>query len=57
MISREITKVLREFHNVRVILTSRTDDTEIKCDEDGYHIDKLTLTGVDKETIEAYQGK
>ena len=54
MISREITKVLREFHNVRVILTSRTDDTEIRCDGDGYHIDKLTLTGVDKETIEAY---
>lgn len=54
MINREITKVLEEFHNVRVILTSRTDDTEIRCDGDRYHIDKLTLAGLNKDTILSY---
>ncbi|MGN0475024.1 MAG: TIR domain-containing protein, partial [Acutalibacteraceae bacterium] len=52
LIIDEIKHLLTDCPNVRVILTSRTDETEINCEE--HNIQKLHLTGVDDETIRAY---
>ena len=50
MIISEIQWILDNCPNVRVILTSRTDETAMSSDK----ITRLYLTGVDDDTIRAY---
>ena len=52
LIIEEINYLLTECPNVRVMLTSRTDETEINCTEHG--IEKLYLTGLHKDSITEY---
>ena len=52
LIIEEINYLLTECPNVRVMLTSRTDETEINCAEHG--IEKLYLTGLHKDSITDY---
>ncbi|MBQ4396499.1 MAG: TIR domain-containing protein, partial [Clostridia bacterium] len=52
LIIEEINYLLTECPNVRVMLTSRTDETEINCSEHG--IEKLYLTGLHKDSITEY---
>ena len=52
LIIEEINYLLAECPNVRVMLTSRTDETEINCSEHG--IEKLYLTGLHKDSITEY---
>ena len=52
LIIDEIQHLLPDCPNVRVMLTSRTDETEINCEEHG--IQKLYLSGVDDPTIRRY---
>lgn len=50
MIMREIEWIINNCPNVRVMLTSRTDETEIKHES----ITRLHLSGVDDDTIRTY---
>ena len=52
LIIEEIIFLLTKCPNIRIILTSRTDETEINCTE--YKIEKLYLTGLKTDTIEEY---
>ena len=52
LIIDEIQHLLTDCPNVRVMLTSRTDETEVNCTE--HSIEKLYLTGLNKESIRKY---
>ena len=52
LIIGEINYLLTQCPNVRVMLTSRTDETEVNCTE--HHIEKLYLTGLKDDTISEY---
>ena len=52
LIIEEINYLITQCPNVRVMLTSRTDETEVNCTE--HSIEKLYLTGLNKESIRKY---
>ena len=52
LIIEEINYLITQCPNVRVMLTSRTDETEVNCTE--HNIEKLYLTGLNKESIRKY---
>ena len=52
LIIEEINYLITKCPNVRIMLTSRTDETEVNCTEHG--IEKLYLTGLKKKSIRDY---